>query len=247
MKIATWNVNGIRARAAQVCDWIDARAARRRLPAGDQGAPDQFPDALRARRTITCTGTAAAATPASRCTCARDASPSEPAFAHPPFDLETRIVTAERRRPGVRLGLRPNGGKDFAAKMRFLTRAGGVDARSCTPTGRAARPVRRLQRRAHRLRRAPELAQADVIGQRPEERELFERMLADGLVDVGRALDPDNDGCSPGGRRGATCASATSAGGSTTCSRRATRGGGHCCRLADVGTSDHAPVMMTFP
>ena len=33
-----------------------------------------------------------------------------------------------------------------------------------------------------------------VIGQRPEEREIFAGLLAQGLVDVGRALDPDNDG-----------------------------------------------------
>src|SRR4029450_7886670 len=33
-----------------------------------------------------------------------------------------------------------------------------------------------------------------VIGQRPEEREAFEGILAHGLVDVCRALDPENDG-----------------------------------------------------
>jgi len=32
-----------------------------------------------------------------------------------------------------------------------------------------------------------------VIGQLPEERALFEKVLAGGLVDVGRALDPEND------------------------------------------------------
>jgi exodeoxyribonuclease-3 len=32
-----------------------------------------------------------------------------------------------------------------------------------------------------------------VIGQLPEERALFDRLLAEGLVDLGRALDPDND------------------------------------------------------
>ncbi len=31
------------------------------------------------------------------------------------------------------------------------------------------------------------------IGQRPEERSLFDRLLGQGLVDVGRAADPMND------------------------------------------------------
>jgi exodeoxyribonuclease-3 len=40
----------------------------------------------------------------------------------------------------------------------------------------------------------PRERKAGVIGQRPEERELFESILSEGgLVDVGRALDPDND------------------------------------------------------
>jgi exodeoxyribonuclease-3 len=32
-----------------------------------------------------------------------------------------------------------------------------------------------------------------AIGQLPEERALLERIIGHGLVDVGRALDPDND------------------------------------------------------
>ena len=33
-----------------------------------------------------------------------------------------------------------------------------------------------------------------LVGQRPEERELFGELLKQGLVDVGRKLDPDNPG-----------------------------------------------------
>ena len=86
-----------------------------------------------------------------------------------------------------------------------------------------------------------------VIGQLPEERELFERLLGDHLVDVGRALDPDNDRLftwwapwrnlrqrNIGWRIDYVLASRTLA-------ARAS----HCVVLADVGTSDHAPVMMT--
>src|SRR3954464_4664369 len=49
--------------------------------------------------------------------------------------------------------------------------------------------VARTDRDAHRKERKPR-----AIGQLPEERALIERILGRGLVDVGRALDPDNDG-----------------------------------------------------
>ena len=85
-----------------------------------------------------------------------------------------------------------------------------------------------------------------IIGQRPEERELFEALLGDRLVDVGRALDPDNAGLftwwppwrnmrqrNIGWRIDYVLASKAIA-------ERAQS----CKVLADFGTSDHAPVMM---
>ena len=39
----------------------------------------------------------------------------------------------------------------------------------------------------------PKERKPGVIGQRPDERALFEQILGHGLVDVGRALEPDND------------------------------------------------------
>ena len=86
-----------------------------------------------------------------------------------------------------------------------------------------------------------------VIGPRPEERELFEALLGEHLVDVGRALDPDNPGLftwwapwrnmrqrNIGWRLDYILASPAVA-------ARAVS----CVVLADFGTSDHAPVMMT--
>ena len=49
--------------------------------------------------------------------------------------------------------------------------------------------VARTERDVHPKERKPR-----AIGQLPEERALIERILSRGLVDVGRALDPDNDG-----------------------------------------------------
>ena len=57
----------------------------------------------------------------------------------------------------------------------------------------AARDLRRPQRRAHRFDVHPKERKPRAIGQLPEERELIERIIGHGLVDVGRALDPDND------------------------------------------------------
>src|SRR5206468_13136316 len=85
-----------------------------------------------------------------------------------------------------------------------------------------------------------------IIGQREEERELLDKLLAQHLVDVGRALDPDNANLftwwapwrnlrqrNVGWRLDYILASPTIA-------ERAAS----CAVLSDVGTSDHAPVMM---
>ena len=88
-----------------------------------------------------------------------------------------------------------------------------------------------------------------AIGQLPEERALIERILGRGLVDVGRALDPDNDDLfTLVGAVAQHARSATSAGASTTSSRssRSPPRAVSCPVQADVGTSDHAPVMATF-
>ena len=87
----------------------------------------------------------------------------------------------------------PNGGKDFPAKMRFLE---AMDAYAASFQA-AGRPlvlcgdlnVARTERDVHPKERKPR-----AIGQLPEERALLERIIGRGLVDVGRALDPDNDG-----------------------------------------------------
>ena len=82
---------------------------------------------------------------------------------------------------------------------------------------------------------------------REDERELFEELLGGRLVDVGRAFAPDDPGLftwwppwrnmrqrNIGWRIDYILASKTLA-------ARATS----CVVLADIGTSDHAPVLMT--
>jgi exodeoxyribonuclease-3 len=92
----------------------------------------------------------------------------------------------------------------------------------------------------------PKERKPGIIGQRPEERELFARLL-ETLVDVGRKLQPDNANLftwwapwrnmrqrNIGWRLDYVLASPSLA-------ARAQS----CAVLAEVGTSDHAPVMMT--
>jgi exodeoxyribonuclease III len=174
-------------------------------------------------------------------------APERPAFTHPEFDYENRIVAARVADVTVASVYVPNGGKDFPAKMRFLE---ALDA-FAVASAAEARPivlcgdmnVARADIDVHPKERKPR-----AIGQLPEERELFERILSRGLVDVGRALDPDNDGLftwwapwrnlrqrNIGWRLDYVLASMPLA------SRAGT-----CLVQKEVGTSDHAPVVATF-
>jgi exodeoxyribonuclease III len=174
-------------------------------------------------------------------------APERPAFAHPAFDYETRIATVEIDDLTVASVYVPNGGKDFPAKMQFLE-AMDQYAAGFQGTGRRLAllgdmNVARTERDVHPRERKPR-----AIGQLPEERAVIERILSRGLVDVGRALDPDNDGLftwwapwrkmrerNIGWRLDHVFASEALAARATACPVQ-----------KDVGTSDHAPVVASF-
>jgi exodeoxyribonuclease-3 len=174
-------------------------------------------------------------------------SPEEPAFAHPEFDFETRMVVAQIGARIVASIYVPNGGKDFAAKMRFLhaleAYAGEFARRGRELVLCGDLNVARAEIDVHPKERDPR-----CTGQLPEERALFERMLAGGLVDLGRAMDPTNEGLftwwapwrnmrarNIGWRLDYVLASEALA------ARAAS-----CVVAADFGTSDHAPVVAEF-
>ena len=86
----------------------------------------------------------------------------------------------------------PNGGKDFPAKVKFL---GELEQFVADERGRGPLIVcgdiniARTDMDVHPKERKPR-----AIGQLPEERAQLERIIdAGGLVDVGRALAPDDD------------------------------------------------------
>ena len=177
----------------------------------------------------------------------QDLLPDRPAFVHPPFDYESRIVTVDIGDLTIASVYVPNGGKDFPAKMTFLA---AMDAYAQTMIASGRRlvllgdmNVARTERDVHPKERKPR-----AIGQLPEERAAIERLLSRGLVDVGRTLDPDNDGLytwwapwrnlrqrNIGWRLDYVFASEALAATATACPVQ-----------KDVGTSDHAPVMAIF-
>jgi exodeoxyribonuclease-3 len=247
LKIATWNVNGIRAREAQVLELIEREQPDVVCLQELKSSVDKVPASLCELQGYRCHWHGARAYSGVGLHIRRAAFSDEPRFIYPPFDYETRIVTAEVGDLVVASVYVPNGGKDFAAKMEFLRAlehyVGEVLARGCRLVICGDINITRTERDVHPKERNPA-----VVGQRPEERDLLERILTRGLVDVGRALDPDNENLftwwapwrrmrerNIGWRLDYVLASESLA------SKAA-----QCVAYREVGTSDHAPVVATF-
>ena len=251
IRVATWNVNGIRARREQFEEWVARDRPDLVCLQEIKAAPAQLPTELCELPGYWCYWHGGGGYSGVSLHARREAF-GEPAYAHPELDFENRIVTAELA-PGdgppltVASVYVPNGGKDYTAKLSFLTALAGW-AEDLRRAGRRLivcgdLNVALTERDVHPKERKP-----GVIGQRPDERALLEALIGQGLVDVGRALDPDNDQLftwwapwrnmrqrNIGWRIDYVLASAPLA-------ERATA----CRVLADVGTSDHAPVVATF-
>jgi exodeoxyribonuclease III len=247
LKIATWNVNGIRAREAQVLEWIERERPDVVCLQELKSTVAQVPPALCELQGYRCYWHGARAYSGVGLHIRREAFSEEPCFLHPPFDYETRIVTAQIGDLNFVSVYVPNGGKDYPAKMQFLS---AMERYVTDIHGSGARLVicgdiniTRTERDVHPKERNPAL-----VGQRPEEREMFERILARGLVDVGRALDPDNENLftwwapwrnlrqrNIGWRLDYVLASQTLAAKAS-----------QCAVYREVGTSDHAPVVAVF-
>jgi exodeoxyribonuclease-3 len=247
MRVATWNVNGIRARESQVREWI----ARDRPDAvclqEIKAKPDQIPEMLFESEGYWCYWHGAGGYSGVALHVRKELCSDRPAFRHPEFDHETRIVAADIAGVTVVSIYVPNGGKDYAAKLRFLEALEGY-AREFLEAGREVLfcgdlNVARTDQDVH-----PKQRKEGVIGQREDERALFEKVLSHGLVDLGRAMDPENADLftwwapwrnlrqrNIGWRIDYILASESLA-------RRAAA----CVVRADVGTSDHAPVIADF-
>jgi exodeoxyribonuclease-3 len=247
MKLATWNVNGIRARQAQVHDWIAQERPDVVCLQEIKATSDQVPAALCEMEGYWCYWHGGKGYSGVALHVSQAFAPERPSFAHPAFDYENRIVTVDVGELTVASIYVPNGGKDFPGKMKFLE-AMDAYAASFQASGRRVAMlgdmnVARTDRDVHPKERKPR-----AIGQLPEERALIERILSRGLVDLGRALDPDNDGLftwwapwrnmrqrNIGWRLDHVFVSDALAARATACPVQ-----------KEVGTSDHAPVVATF-
>ena len=244
MKVGTWNVNGIRAREAQVAEWIARERPDVICLQEIKAPPSKVPPSLCELEGYWCLWHGATAYSGVGLHVRKDVAPERPAFVHPPFDLETRIATAEVAGVTVASVYVPNGGKDLPAKLRFME-ALARWAAEATAAGRSVVICGDLNVARTDLDVHPKERKAGAIGQLPEERALLEEVLSHGMVDVGRAVDPHNAGLftwwapwrnlrqrNIGWRIDYVLASEPLA-------ARAAR----CVVLADFGTSDHAPVV----
>jgi len=190
--LATWNVNGIRARHGELLEWIDRERPDVICLQEIKATLNQLPMTLCDLEGYWCYWHGTKGYSGVGLHVRRDRWPEQPAFTHPAFDYESRIVGVDLGGLTVASVYVPNGGKDFPAKMRFLAEldayAAAFEAAGTPVVLCGDLNVARTERDVH-----PKERKAAAVGQLPEERELIERIISRGLVDVGRALDPDND------------------------------------------------------
>ena len=247
MKVITWNVNGIRARFGELVSLAEDERPDVICLQEIKASPAQVPEPLVAAADYWCCWHGSGGYSGVALLIRRSLASQPPAFSHPSFDLEHRAVVADLGALQVASIYVPNGGKDYEAKLRFLEAMAGWAAE----TNRAGRTlllcgdlnVAFEERDVHPKERKP-----NQIGTRPAERGWLASLLGASLVDVGRALDPSNDELftwwapwrnlrqrNIGWRIDYVLASRDWAGRATSAvSRR------------EFGTSDHAPVVVTF-
>ena len=247
LKIATWNVNGVRARAQQIIEWLEREQPDVVCLQEVKASPEHVPQELQRLPHYFCYWHGHKGYSGVALLMARATFGARPQFAHPAFDHETRIVTARAGQLLFASVYVPNGGKDFEAKVRFLdamaelaaqARADGLSLVLCGDLNVAREP-----RDVH-----PTLRRPEQTGQTAGERAQLERIIAQGLVDLSRKLYPDDERMfswwapwrnmrarNIGWRLDYVLAS----------SRLAERAVS-CPVQKDVGTSDHAPVVATF-
>jgi len=244
MKLVTWNVNGIRAREAQVAELV-ARERPDVLCLQEIKAPrDKVPASLAELPGYWALWHGETAYSGVGLLVRRELSAGPPGFAHPAFDTETRVATADAGGVTFATVYVPNGGKDMDAKLRFLE-AMDAWAAGIRAAGRALVVAGDLNVALTDVDVHPKERKAGAIGQREDERALVRRILGRGLVDLGRAAAPADEGLftwwppwrnmrqrNIGWRIDLVLASEDLA-------ARTAR----CQVLADFGTSDHAPVL----
>lgn len=193
MKIATWNVNGIRARHAQLVEWAASEAPDVICLQEIKASAAQIPDPLTTLHDYWSywhggpKGYSGVSLHFRRKT-----FPDRPKFAHPVFDNEYRVVDADVGGIHFASIYIPNGGKDFAAKLAFLREMERwVDER--TRAGDQLVLAGDMNVALTDIDVHPTQLKKESIGQRSDERALFSKIIGHDLVDVGRALHEGDD------------------------------------------------------
>ncbi len=192
MKVATWNVNGIRKRFTEVLHWIDREEPDVICLQETKASPEQVPEPLRSVAGYHVHWHGGVKGYSGVALLLRTATYGDaPVFVHPPFDLENRIVVAEVGPIVLGSVYVPNGGKNLDDKMTFLDElvawAGALEDQGKHLVLCGDYNVARTELDVHPSLRKP------MIGQSFPERSLLEAFLGHGLVDVGRHVDPDDD------------------------------------------------------
>jgi exodeoxyribonuclease III len=195
VKVATWNVNGIRARQTQVQEFIDREQPDVLCLQEIKASLDQLPVWLCELEGYWCYWHGGKGYSGVGLHVRRATWPERPLFDHPDFDYEHRIVTARMPLGTGDLTVAsiyvPNGGKDFPAKMRFLEALDTYAAQQ-QQAGRNLVLCGDLNVALTDMDVHPRERRPNIVGQRPDERALMQRVLGRGLADVHRIFEPDN-------------------------------------------------------
>lgn len=251
MKIATWNVNGIRARQGQLLEWLAAERPDIVCLQEIKASLDQLPFDLRDLEGYWTGWHGEKGYSGVGLLVSKTFVHTPPVYTHPAFDFEQRVISAELdfgQGPVVTSSFYvPNGGKDYLAKIRFLT---DMDAWAAAhqAAGRSVLFAGDLNVARTDLDIHPKERKLNQVGAREDERALIERLLSRGLVDVGRTLHPADDALftwwapwrnlkqrNIGWRIDYIVASGPLAAGAVT-----------CVVQREFGTSDHGPVVAIF-
>jgi exodeoxyribonuclease-3 len=196
VKVATWNVNGIRKRSAELLDFIGRERPDVFCLQEIKASPDQLTFELRDIEGYWAHWHGEKGYSGVALLISREFDRDGPEVVHPAFDFEQRICSATlAAAPGTITFASiyvPNGGKDYPAKLRFLealeTWAADAERNGQTIVLCGDLNVARSDLDIH-----PKERKANQVGARPDERAVFEQMLSHGLVDIGRAREPEND------------------------------------------------------
>ena len=247
MKVCTWNVNGVRAREAQVFEWLRREKPDVLCLQEIKASPHQVPVSLVEPEGYWAHWHGEGGYSGVALLIAKAVCPVRPANSQPSFDMECRAAVVALGDLEIASLYIPNGGKDFSAKVRFLEalerfaserHAAGKRLMLCGDFN-----VAHTEKDVHERLRDPQLT-----GQTAGERALLDKVFGHGLTDLGRHFAPDDDALftwwapwreyrqrNIGWRLDLVLTSAS-----------VTKQARSCTAQREFGTSDHGPVTAIF-